>query len=43
MESKLVGPVMFWSGLITLALIDWRIALCVFGMMWGNTDYKANQ
>ena len=23
------------------ALIDWRIALCVFGMMWGNTDYKA--
>ena len=43
MYSKLIDPIMFWSGLITLALIDWRIALCVFGMMWGDNIYKAKQ
>ena len=43
MESKLVGPVMFLSALITLALIDYRIALCVYVMMWGDNIYKAKQ
>ena len=33
---RLIGGVIFWGGFIWLLRKDWRIALAVFLMMWGN-------
>lgn len=43
MYSKITCLLIFYSAWATLLTIDYRIALCVYVMMWGDNIYKANQ